>query len=367
MVVLWKAIPACLCALQWGCPSVLLKPNLMHAVRKIVCFGEIMLRLTPYSPHERLVKSPLLRMNFAGAESNVAVSLALLGHTTSFVTALPTHALGEGALNSLREYGVDTQFVARRGDRIGTYFVEQGYGLRSSEVIYDRAASAIAGVETGVFDWPAIFEGKHWFHLTGITPALSPSCAAVGLEAVKAAKAAGLRVSFDPNYRSKLWSKAAARATLPSFLPYVDVLITNVGAAADGFEIEPEPGEDGLEAAQSVTRKLVKLANFATIAMTIRDHASISENDYTGLVWQNNQFYTSRSYDLQPVERLGGGDAFAAGLIHGLCQGWDPQLTVDFATAAAAIKHTIPGDINLVVEAEVMRLVEGNLAGRVQR
>jgi len=326
-----------------------------------------MLRLTPYGAYERLVKSPLLRMGYAGAESNVAVSLAWFGQEAFFVTALPDHALGEGAINSLREYGVDTRYVVREGARIGTYFIEQGFAMRPSEVIYDRAASAIAGLQKGRLDWNQIFEGKDWFHLTGITPALSVSCAEVSLEAVKVAKSLGLKVSFDPNYRSKLWSREAARQTLTPFLPYVDVLLANAGAANDVFGIVPPSGADDVTEAQEVAQQLAKLGRFDLIAMTIRDHASATENNYAALVYDGKEFYQSRTYALQIAERLGGGDAFGAGIIHGCCRGWSSQLTVDFATAASALKHTIPGDLNLVTEAEVMRIVEGDLAGRVKR
>jgi 2-dehydro-3-deoxygluconokinase len=335
--------------------------------KKIVAFGEIMLRLTPADAYERLVKAPMLRMGYAGAESNVAVSLACLGQEAYFVSVLPANALGQGAVNSLREFGVNTQHVVWCGDRIGTYFIEQGFALRPSEVIYDRAASAISQLKPGEMDWEDIFRGKDWFHLSGITPALSESCAEASLEAIRAAKAAGIKVSFDPNYRSKLWSKEAARKTLPVFLPYVDVLLANVGAAHDVFGISPPTGEDGAGEARAVAEELAKLGKFELIAMTIRDHTSASENNYAALLYDGQHFYRSCTYALQIAERLGGGDAFGAGMIHGCCRGWSPQLTVDFATAASALKHTIPGDLNLVTEAEVMRIVEGDLAGRVQR
>lgn len=337
---------------------------------KVVCFGEIMLRLSPLTMHERLAKTHALKMGFAGAESNVAVSLALLGQEAFFVTCLPSNSLGDAAENSLREFGVNTQYIRRSGDRMGTYFIEYGASIRSTQVIYDRKGSAIAQITPGILDWKNILAGKQWLHLTGITPALSIACAEECFHALKEAKDAGVKVSFDLNFRRTLWSKVEANAVFTEILPFVDLLIANAGSAYDVFDIDtgnPHSWAQQVEAAKLAGKELSKLGNFELIAMTVRNHPSASENDWAGLLYDRQHFYESKKYEFLVVERLGGGDAFTAALLHGLCEGWDNQQTIEFATAASALKHTIPGDLNIVTEAEITEAANGNLSGRVKR
>ena len=338
--------------------------------KQVVCFGEIMLRLSPLAPHERLVKTNALKMGFAGAESNVAVSLSVLGQEAFFVTALPSNPLGDAAENSLREFGVNTGYIKREGSRIGTYFIEYGASLRATQVTYDRAGSAIAAIQPGTFDWERMLAGKAWLHVTGITPALSAACAAECRTAMETARRLGLRVSFDPNYRRTLWSRTDARRVITGLLPFVNVLFANAGAASDVFDIDtgnPDTWEGHVQAAREAAEALTRLADFELLALTIRDHPSASQNDYAGLLYDGSQFYQSRPYRFEIIERLGGGDAFTAGVLHGLCQGWEHPQTVEFATAASALKHTIPGDLNLLTEAEIREVAAGNVTGKVKR
>ncbi len=342
----------------------------MSGQNQIVCFGEIMLRLSPLAAHERLTKTNALKMGFAGAESNVAVSLAILGQRVSFVTVLPPNPLGDAAENSLREFGVDTGFIRRDGNRIGTYFIEYGASIRATQVVYDRAGSAIAGLQPGTFDWEAILSGKTWLHVTGITPALSESCAAECRTAMETARRLGVQVSFDPNYRRTLWSREKARSVITGLLPFVNVLFANAGAAADVFGIQtgnPATWEEHREAARSAAKALAGLGNFDLLALTIRDHPSASQNDYAGMLFDAKEFFESKKYHFELVERLGGGDAFTAGVLHGLCQGWDHNQMVEFATAASVLKHTIPGDLNILSEAEILEVAGGNVTGKVKR
>jgi 2-dehydro-3-deoxygluconokinase len=329
-----------------------------------------MLRLSPLAAHERLAKTNALKMGFAGAESNVAVSLAILGQRVCFVTVLPPNPLGDAAGNSLREFGVDTHFIRRDGDRIGTYFIEYGASIRATQVVYDRAGSAIAQLQPGTFDWEAILNGKTWLHVTGITPALSENCAAECRTAMEAARRLGLKVSFDPNYRRTLWSREKAGRVITGLLPFVNVLFANAGAAADVFNIQtgsPASWEEHQEAARIAAKALAGLGNFDLLALTIRDHPSASQNDYAGMLFDGKEFFESKKYHFELIERLGGGDAFTAGVLHGLCQGWDHHQTVEFATAASALKHTIPGDLNILSEVEILEVAGGNVTGKVKR
>jgi 2-dehydro-3-deoxygluconokinase len=338
--------------------------------KQVVCFGEIMLRLSPLAPHERLAKTGALKMAFAGAESNVAVSLAMLGQETFFATVLPPNPLGDAAENSLREFGVNTGFIKREGSRVGTYFIEYGASIRATQVVYDRAGSAIAQVKPGTFDWEAMLTGKAWLHVTGITPALSAACAGECRLAMETARRLGVKVSFDPNYRRTLWSREEARRTITDLLPFVNVLFANAGAAADVFDIDtgnPDTWNGQVEAAREAAKALARLGHFELQALTVRDHPSASQNQYAGLLYDGTQFYESRPYHFEVIERLGGGDAFTAGVLHGLCQGWDYLQTVEFATAAAALKHTIPGDLNILSEAEIREAAGGNVTGKVKR
>ena len=337
---------------------------------KLVSFGEILLRFTPAQLHERVVSAKAFHRAYAGAESNLAVNLSYLGHEVYFVTCLPENPLGEGAENSLREYGVDTRYIVRGGRRMGTYYIEHGASIRPTRVTYDREGSAIAMLKPGTIRWDEVFAGKDWFNLTGITPALSVACADECLVALKKAKEYGLQVAFDLNYRRTLWSREEARKTLTQMMPYVDVLFANAGSAHDVFDIpveEPQDWESQVASTRSVAQALNNMGDFTLIALTIREQASATENGWAGLLYDGNKLYESRKYQFQVVDRLGGGDAFTAGVLHGLIKGWNLQETVEFATAASALKHTLPGDLNILSEKEILEVAQGDTSGRVKR
>ncbi|MGB3851679.1 MAG: sugar kinase [Tunicatimonas sp.] len=337
----------------------------------VTAFGEILLRLSPQSHHERIAKTHTLKMAFAGAECNAVASLALLGHRGRFVTRLPEHMVGDAALNAVREFGVGTRFVRRGGKRVGTYFIEHGASLRPTRIIYDREHSAIAEAATDEFDWPAILAEQDWFIATGITPALSESCAAACLAATEEAHRQNVHVAFDLNFRRSLWDKEAAQRAITPMLPHINVLFSNIGSAADVFDIHPEQAIDDWDSLVAATEesaaRVFELANFSYVALTVREHPSASENGWAGILYDGKQFYHSRKYHFQVIDRLGGGDAFMAGILHGLALKWDLSKTIEFATAASAIKHTIPGDINVASEAEILEVAEGNTSGRVKR
>lgn len=338
----------------------------------VVCFGEIMLRLTPTVAFERLEQCSQLNMSFAGAESNIATSMARFGHPTWMVTRLPDNPFGHRAVNILREHGIHTEFVLRGGRRIGTYFIETGASLRPSQVVYDRDHSSFSQLQPEMFDWKEILKDKQFFVATGITSALSEGCAQASLEAIKTAQELGVKVCFDFNYRSKLWTKEEARREMKKYLPYIDILFANGGSAYDILEIDTnayrkENQVSELEAMHFLAGELRKVAPFETIALTMRESMSASENLWSAVLFSGEECFQSRSYHLKIVDRLGGGDAFAAGILHGLAKEWDMQQTIDFATAASALKHTIPGDLNIVHESEVLDIMSGDISGRVKR
>jgi len=339
--------------------------------KKIVTFGEIMMRLAPFE-YERIVQANQFQVMYGGGEANVAVSLAHYGHEVSFVTRLPENPIGNAALNKLRTYGVNTNFVIRGGDRLGIYFLEHGASIRPSKVTYDRANSAISEIEPNNLDWDLIFEGKDWFHITGITPALSDSCAIASLDAVKTAKQKGLRVSCDLNYRKKLWSKGEARKVMSGIIEFVDVLIANEEDAADVFGIKSEysdilKGDLSVEGYKSVSKQLLDFCNTELVAITLRESLSASDNNWSALLFNGKEYYISKKYPIHLVDRVGGGDSFGAGLIHGFINNWDLQKSLEFGVAASALKQTIPGDMNLVSEDEVLTIMKGDISGRVQR
>ncbi len=341
----------------------------MH--KKIVTFGEIMLRLAPYN-YERITQSEKFQATYGGGEANVAVSLAHYGHNVAFITRLPDNPVGQAALNTLRRFGVNTDFIERGGERVGIYFLEHGASIRPSKVTYDRSGSAISQAKSGHFDWETIFDDADWFHITGITPALSGSCAEVSLEAVKAAKKNNLTVSCDLNYRKKLWTKAEARDTMTKLVQYVDVIIANEEDAADVFGIEAEStdvtsGELSIEHYKSVAQQLLEVSAANIVAITLRESISASDNGWSAMLYDGHDFFQSKKYHIHLVDRVGGGDSFGAGLIHGLVQGWDKQRSLEYAVAASGMKQTIPGDMNLVTEPEVLGVAGGDTSGRVQR
>ena len=335
----------------------------------VVTFGEIMMRLaTP--GHQRFSQADHLELTFGGGEANVAVSLARFGHDARYVTALPEDDWGDRAIAALRGQGVDTRFVRRGGGRMGVYFLESGAGPRASRVIYDRADSAIANAKPGDFDWKTIFDGAAWFHWTGITPALGEGPAKLAAEACAAAKAAGARVSVDLNYRKNLWTKDQARATMTPLMEHVDVCVANEEDAESVFAIHGSHVAGGkLDRAvyEDVAGQLAEKFGFGTVAITLRESISASRNGWSAMLHAKGESHFARRYDLEIVDRVGGGDSFAAGLIHALLRGDDPAAAVEWATAASALKHTILGDLNLVTAAEVDRLAAGDSSGRVQR
>ena len=340
---------------------------------RIITFGELMVRLQPFH-YERFVQANTLEFSFGGAEANVAVSLANYGLDAAFVTKLPAHAIGQAAVNSLRRYGVDTAEIVRGGDRVGIYYNEKGASQRGSVCIYDRANSAIQLAQPEEFDWDRIFEGADWFHFTGITPALGPNVAEICRRACKAAKAKGIRVSCDLNYRAKLWTRAQAREVMTELCRYVDVCIANEEDAKDVFGIEAEAsdvcgGTLNHEGYRSVARQLADRFGFEKVAVTLRESHSASDNGWSAMLCDaaSGESCFSKKYELHVVDRVGGGDSFSGGLIYALLSGKSSQAAVEFAAAASALKHSIEGDYNLVSVAEVEKLASGDGSGRIQR
>ena len=338
---------------------------------KVVTFGELMIRLQPYN-YERFVQADHLEFTFGGGEANVAVSLANYGLDAAYVTKLPAHAIGQAAVNSLRRYGVDTSMIVRGGDRVGIYFNEKGASQRGSVCIYDRAHSAIQESQPSDFDWDKIFEGVDWFHFTGITPALGPNLVETCKEACKAAKAHGVKISCDLNYRGKLWTREQAREAMTELCQYVDVCISNEEDAKDVFGIEAEAtdiyaGEINHEGYKSVAKQLADKFGFEKVAITLRTSISASDNDWAGMLYDGENCCFSKEYHLRIVDRVGGGDSFGGGLIYALLNGKDTQGAIEFAVAASALKHSVEGDFNRVTVAEVEKLAGGDGSGRVQR
>ena len=330
-----------------------------------------MLRLAPPG-NARFIQAPVLNVEFGGGEANVAVSLANYGHHACFVSKLPAHEIGQAAVNSLRRYGVDTFFVARGGERIGIYFQETGSAMRPGKVIYDRAHSAISEAKPGDFDFDRIFEGADWFHWTGITPALSDGAAELVRLACQAAKRHNVTVSCDLNFRAKLWTGEKARSVMTPLMEYVDVCIGNEEDAQKCLGFTPkadvEGGKTEAEGYRDIFRQMTEKFGFKYTAATLRESFSASHNGWKALIYDGKEFYESKRYDIDPiVDRVGGGDSFSGGLIHGLLTMPSMKDALEFAVAASALKHTIPGDVNLVSEAEVQSLAAGNASGRIIR
>ncbi len=309
---------------------------------------------------------------YGGGEANVAVSLANYGKDTYFVTKLPKHDIGQAAINELRKFGVDTTYITRGGDRVGIYFCEKGASQRPSKVIYDRANSSIAEARKEDFNWKAIFEDAEWFHFTGITPALSDDCAEICMEAVKAAKEAGVMVSVDLNYRKKLWSTEKAGKVMGELVKYCDVVIANeedaekvFGIKADSTDITTGMLND--EGYKKVAKELVDRFKLKYAAITLRESYSASDNGWSAMLYDGKNYYNSRKYDVHIVDRVGGGDSFGAGLIYGLTSKMDAQAALEFAVAASCLKHTVEGDFNMMSLEEVETLTKGDASGRVQR
>ena len=338
---------------------------------KVITFGEIMLRLAPEG-YYRFLQADKYGATYGGGEANVAVSLAGFGIDCAFVTKLPNNDIAEGAVRALRAAGVDTSLITRGGDRIGIYFLEKGASQRPSKVIYDRAHSAIAEAVPADFDWQKIFDGADWFHVTGITPALSDNAAEITLAAAAAAKKAGLKVSCDLNYRKKLWSREKARLVMTELMKYVDIVIANEEDASDVFGItapgDVTKGEVSGKGYVAVAKELISRFGLEYAAITLRGSISASDNRWSAvLVSKDSEVYVAKEYVVHIVDRVGGGDSFGAGLIYGLNNFDDPQQAVEFATAASCLKQTIEGDFNMVTVDEVTRLAAGDGSGRISR
>ncbi len=339
--------------------------------KKVVTFGELMLRLAPEG-YNRFVQADAFDAIYAGGEANVAVSLANYRMETEFVTKLPAHEIGQAALNALRKHGVGTKHIVRGGERLGIYFVEKGASQRASKVIYDRKNSSIAEANQSEFDWNAIFDGADWFHFTGITPALSDLCAQICLEACKKAKERGITVSCDLNYRNKLWSKEKANNIMEKLCQYVDICISNEEDAFDVFGIKANgtdliTGKVDHEAYKIVAAKLQEQFGFQKVAITFRESLSASDNNWSAMLYDGTEYYFSKKYAIHIVDRVGGGDSFGGGLIYSHLSGYGPQRMIEFAVAASCLKHTIEGDINYVTVEEVEKLTDGDGSGRVLR
>lgn len=338
-----------------------------------ICFGEIMLRLKSPS-HERLLQSPHLEATFGGGEANVAVSLANYGCDAAFVSALPDHAIGDAAIRELRKFGVDTSHIRRAGERVGVYFLETGANQRASKVVYDRSGSSICQANSGDFDWRRIFAGAKWLHITGITPALSASAAELSLEAVAAASNAGLTVSCDFNFRGKLWKYGkSAPEVMNELVQFVDIGIANeedcqksLGVSVD---VDVDSGELDLSKFELLSAGMLeKFPRMSVIAITMRESISADRNHWSACLRDRGGFHVSRRYEISDIiDRVGGGDSFAAGLIYGLNAFEDRGQSLDFAVAASCLKHSIAGDFNRVDATEVLHLMEGSGSGRVQR
>jgi 2-dehydro-3-deoxygluconokinase len=338
---------------------------------KIVCFGELMGRLNPKG-FLKIVQADSFELSFAGGEANVAVSLANFGIHSSYVTKLPKNDIAKSALRVLKGYDVDVSGIAFGGERMGMYYVEKGASQRPSKVIYDRKYSSIAESSGDDFDWGKIFTNADWFHFTGITPALSPSLPDICMKACETAKNAGVRISCDLNYRKNLWSSEKACAVMSKLMKYVDVCIANEEDAEMVFGIKAENTDitNGIinkVGYESVAKQLQDKFNFKQVAITLRQSISASDNKWAGMLFESNTCHFSKEYLIHIIDRVGGGDAFAGGLIYALHSGYEPQLAIEFAAAASCLKQTIEYDFNQVSAAEVESLIKGNASGRIQR
>lgn len=331
-----------------------------------------MMRLNPEG-YLRFSQANRFEATYAGGEANVAVSLANYGDEAAYVSAVPAHEIGQNAVNALRQYGVDTSMMLRQGPRLGIYYCEKGASQRGSKVIYDRAGSSVALSKREDYDWNKILEGADWFHFTGITPALGGELPEICMDAVKACKEKGIKVSCDLNYRGKLWTREKAGQVMGQLMPYVNVCIANEEDAKDVFGIEADntdinSGKLDKEGYVSVARKLKERFGFDYVAITLRGSISASDNNWSGMLYDGKDAYFAKNYLIHIVDRVGGGDSFGGGLIHAMNK-WagDCQAIIEFAVAASCLKQTTEFDFNLASEKEVLALAGGNASGRVQR
>lgn len=342
--------------------------------QKVITFGEIMLRLSTPG-YTRFVQSQNFDVTYGGGEANVAASLANYGLDSYFVTKLPKHEVGQSAVNHLRRFGVNTDYITRGGDRVGIYFLETGASQRASKVVYDRAHSAISEATKDDFNWDEIFEGATWFHWTGITPALGKNVQEILQKALEVAKSKNITVSCDLNFRKKLWTTDEAQAVMQPFMKYVDVCIANEEDAEKSLgehlgSTDIESAEIDEDAYFKLCKTLKDKYDFSTVAITLRESYSASRNGWSALLYDDKDCstpYRSRKYDIQIIDRVGGGDSFASGLIFGLLNYTNTKKALEYAVAASCLKQTIPGDFNLVSVQEVEKLSEGDGSGRVER
>jgi 2-dehydro-3-deoxygluconokinase len=340
--------------------------------KKVVLFGELMMRLST-KRHERIVQAREMDVIYSGAEANLGVALASFGIESFMVSSVPDNAVGEACLAYMRQFGLNLEHVRRNGHRLGIYFVETGAAQRPSTFLYNRAGSSITELRTGDLDWDRILEGKHWLHFTGITPALADSVAEIARDACAAAKRKGLTVSCDLNFRRKLWPPEKAQKVMTGLMEFVDVLFTNeeeaetvFGIAARGSNVKG--GSLSARGYEDVAGQLRDRFKLTHVSITLRESLSATENNWSGMLYDGKKFYTSRKYHIDYiVDRIGGGDAYSSGIIYGLLTGQDVQDAVDFAAAAACLKHTIHGDFNLVTFNEILALMKGDASGRIQR
>lgn len=340
-------------------------------MKKVVTLGEIMLRLSTPG-YQRFVQADSFDVVYGGGEANVAVSLANYGYEAYFVSKLPKNEIGQAAINSLRKFGVKTDYIARGGERIGIYYLETGASMRPSNVVYDRAHSSIAEADMKDFDFDEIFKNAAWFHFSGITPALSDSAALLTEEALKAAKKNNVTVSVDLNYRKKLWSPEKAKEVMTKLMQYVDVCIGNEEDAHLTLGFKPgktdvTSGELELAGYKDIFKQMIDKFGFKYVISSLRESHSASDNGWSACAFDGNEFYPSRKYEIRIVDRVGGGDSFASGVIYGLLEGKNFKDALEFGVAASALKHTIHGDFNLVTVEEVETLLKGDASGRVQR
>lgn len=338
---------------------------------KIVTMGEIMLRLSPEG-NDRFIQSESFRIIPGGGEANVAISCANYGHDCYFVSKLPKHEIGQIAVNALRRYGVNTEFVARGGDRIGLYYAETGASMRPSKVIYDRAHSSIAEAQPSDWDFDKVFDGADWFHWSGITPAISDESAECLRQACICAKKHGVKISVDLNFRKKLWTSEKAISIMRPLMQYVDVCIGNEEDAELCLGFKPdadvEGGETNAAGYEGIFKQMKEEFGFEYVVSTLRESFSATHNGWKALIYDGKEFYQSKRYDVNPIiDRIGGGDSFSGGLIHGLLTKSTQGEALEFAVAASALKHTVNGDFNLVSVEEVEALAGGAANGRVQR
>jgi len=339
--------------------------------KKVVTFGEIMLRLSPPN-YRKIIQTDTFDVTYGGAESNVAVSLANFGINSYYVTKVPKNPIGQSVINHLRRYGVQTKYIVEDGDRLGIYFLETGFSQRPSKVTYDRKASAIAEAELSDFIWKDIFKDAVWFHFTGITPAISDKAALITLDACKNAKEMGITISADINYRKKLWSQSKASKVMSELMQYVDIIIGNEEDAEKVFGIKATDsnvakGNINIEGYKKASKELFDKFKCRYVAITLRESFSASDNGWSGLLYDGKNYYFSNKYKIHILDRVGGGDSFAAGLIFALLQKRLPEGVINFAVSASCLKQTIPGDTNLVNVSEVEDLLKNGGSGRVQR